>query len=340
MNPLGSMKEKFLESSSKYAGEPLRDVPQPLEGLHDEGPAPFLTKTYDFVDDPNTDHVVSWSRGNNSFVVWEPQTFAINLLPKFFKHNNFSSFVRQLNTYGFRKVDPDRLEFANEAFLRGQKHLLKNINRRRKTVPSHHHKTSQAPPDPCVEVGQFGLDVEVARLRRDKHVLMEELVKHRQQQQDTGAYLKAMDERLKAAEMKQQKMKSFVARLIQNPSFVQQLLQQNDMRKEIEEAIGKKRRKQIQQAPSNERGDEIGQVGMERTQIKVEPQDYGDLSGFHDFGLEKIASDEVLDEGFWENLMNGEIEEAIGLLDGEVEEEEEDVDILAEQLGILDSIPR
>jgi len=80
--------------------------PVPMEGLQEAGPSPFLTKTFEMVGDPNTNHIVSWNRGGISFVVWDPHSFSATILPLYFKHNNFSSFVRQLNTYVSISVSP------------------------------------------------------------------------------------------------------------------------------------------------------------------------------------------------------------------------------------------
>uniref|UniRef100_A0A6M2EFI0 HSF-type DNA-binding domain-containing protein n=1 Tax=Populus davidiana TaxID=266767 RepID=A0A6M2EFI0_9ROSI len=334
-------------------------IPQPMEGLRDPVAPPFLTKTYDIIEDASTNHIVSWSRGNNSFIIWDPQAFSTSLLPKYFKHNNFSSFVRQLNTYGFRKVDPDRWEFANEGFLRGKKHLLKSI-RRRKAPQT---QTSQQALEACVEVGTFGLDGEVNRLRRDKQVLMVELVKLRQQQQTTKACLQLIEQKLKRTENKQQQMMSFLARAMQNPNFVQQLAQQKEMRKELEEAISKKRRRPIDQGRSNFEVAEFGHGEGVGTFVKIEHQEFGDLSEFdvpefHNpaMNMQGLSENQLInlveeriekaeehgnkgndfDEGFWEDLLNEDIDEEIAVL-GSEGEDEEDVNVLVEQLGYFGS---
>ncbi|XP_019164752.1 PREDICTED: heat stress transcription factor A-6b-like [Ipomoea nil] len=358
------VKEEYPAGSSSSAGgggggDPVViPPPQPMEGLHDIGPPPFLIKTYDMVDDPGTNRVVSWSRGGHSFVVWDPHAFSTNLLPRFFKHNNFSSFVRQLNTYGFRKIDPERWEFANEAFLRGNRHMLKNIRRKRtpssQPVPAHQaHAVG-----PCVEVGRFGveIDAEVDGLRRDKQVLMMELVKLRQQQQTTRAYLRAMEVRLQGTERKQQQMMNFLARAMQNPEFLQQLLAQKEKRRELEDAITKKRRRPIDQGPSDSRaaaaikpeplelsnGDPYGFQVSELEALALEMQGYGrarreieeeeenDDHGFEQFQSE--SSYKELDEGFWQDFFNEGFDEAL-----KEEGEEGDVNVLADRLGFLGS---
>lgn len=200
----------------------------------------------------------------------------------------------------------------------------------------------------CVEVGQFGLDGEVDRLRRDKQVLMLELVKLRQQQQNTSSHLQAMEERLQGTELKQQQMMNFLARALQNPSFIQQLVQQKGKRKVLDDAINKKRRRPIDQGPS---GESI------RNPVKSEPLEVDGFSGFEISELEALAlemqgigksrkeqevelleqqeeqrheEENEIDEEFWEELLNEDTEGG----------EDEDVNALANRLDYLGSSPR
>ncbi|KAH9313684.1 hypothetical protein KI387_022311 [Taxus chinensis] len=208
------------------------------------GPPPFLTKTFDMVDDPATDSIVSWSSGSNSFIVWNPAEFSRVLLPTYFKHNNFSSFIRQLNTYGFRKIDPEQWEFANEEFLRGHRHLLKNIHRRK---PVHSHSLPQQHVGETSTLGTYAeiknheLEEEIANLKQEKHVLVMELVRLGNQQQGTEVRLQSLEERLQLMEKRQQRLMAFLAKAMQNPRFVAQLAEQNEKNLHVATASKKRR---------------------------------------------------------------------------------------------------
>ncbi|XP_043563471.1 heat shock factor protein 4 [Chiloscyllium plagiosum] len=111
-----------------------------MDGYSANVPA-FLTKLWTLVEDPESNELISWSESGTSFHVFDQGRFAKEVLPKYFKHNNMASFVRQLNMYGFRKVvnieqsglvkpERDDTEFQHLYFLRGQEHLLEHIKRK------------------------------------------------------------------------------------------------------------------------------------------------------------------------------------------------------------------
>eukprot|EP00522_Entomoneis_paludosa_P014716 CAMPEP_0172447924 /NCGR_PEP_ID=MMETSP1065-20121228/7066_1 /TAXON_ID=265537 /ORGANISM="Amphiprora paludosa, Strain CCMP125" /LENGTH=389 /DNA_ID=CAMNT_0013199297 /DNA_START=35 /DNA_END=1204 /DNA_ORIENTATION=+ len=110
-----------------------------------DGPANapvFLRKTYKMIDTSNPS-IATWADGGTTFVVKDTEKFAAEVIPEFFKHNNFSSFVRQLNFYGFRKIKADPLrirdaesneeskywKFRHEKFQQGREDLLIEIRK-------------------------------------------------------------------------------------------------------------------------------------------------------------------------------------------------------------------
>ncbi|CAK9144138.1 unnamed protein product [Ilex paraguariensis] len=255
-------------------------VPKPIEGLHEAGPPPFLKKTFEMVDNPETDSIISWSSSRTSFIVWNHHKFSTDLLPKHFKHNNFSSFIRQLNTYlmpsqsvcnllyfafenhctwiwltpeyligffgvglvkRFRKINSDRWEFSNEGFQKGKKHLLMNIKRRK--LQSQNMQQQGATQSWQCDSTKFGVEEELQKLRNDQNTLKMEIQKLKHQQQNIDNCFATVKERLQNTECKQQKMVLFMAKAFRNPVFVQQLSHQFRQKIELGSGeIAKKRR--------------------------------------------------------------------------------------------------
>lgn len=74
--------------------------------------AVFVTKLFNMLEDPDIKRsgLLKWSDDGAGFVCNDPTEFAKLVLPQYFKHSNWHSFVRQLNMYGFSKQ-------VNDVFL-------------------------------------------------------------------------------------------------------------------------------------------------------------------------------------------------------------------------------
>ncbi|EGR30077.1 hypothetical protein IMG5_142700, partial [Ichthyophthirius multifiliis] len=82
----------------------------------------FLLKTYEMLENQNYQDIVCWNEDGKSFLIRKQNAFRDQLLPQYFKHNNYASFVRQLNMYDFHKVrnESGDSEYKNDLFQKGK----------------------------------------------------------------------------------------------------------------------------------------------------------------------------------------------------------------------------
>ncbi|KAM4041979.1 heat shock factor protein 2-like isoform 1-T1 [Anomaloglossus baeobatrachus] len=164
----------------------------------------FLSKLWTLVEDADANEFITWSQNGQSFLVLDEQRFAKEILPKYFKHNNMASFVRQLNMYGFRKVvhvdsgivkqeKDGPVEFQHPFFIQGQDELLENIKRKVSSARPEESKVRQEDISKIlnsaakVQVKQDTIDSRLFTLKRENEALWREIselrAKHSQQQQ-------------------------------------------------------------------------------------------------------------------------------------------------------------
>lgn len=124
-------------SQLMIAGKKKKDNPG------SKGRPAFVMKIWSMVNDPANQEYIRWDNDGTTFQVYHREEFMKRILPKYFKHNNFASFVRQLNMYGWHKVQDitsgsmakeaknaeEVWQFKNPYFIKGREDLLDKIVR-------------------------------------------------------------------------------------------------------------------------------------------------------------------------------------------------------------------
>ncbi|XP_020247414.1 heat stress transcription factor A-3-like isoform X3 [Asparagus officinalis] len=149
---------------------------------------------------------------------------------------------------GFRKIGTDRWEFANEDFMRGKRTLLKYISRRRSSQVQLGAQVGSS-----LDMGKLGAESEVQKLKREKELLMQEVVQLRQEHLMTVQKMDSLNQRMQSTEVRQRQMVSFLAKLLQSPVFLGHLKQLKKQR-EIGSVRVRRRflkQQQRQQPPSS-----------------------------------------------------------------------------------------
>ncbi|TQV98035.1 hypothetical protein V2A60_006264 [Cordyceps javanica] len=137
-NGEGNPEEESVEKLEEMAAKAKREAHTKRKQI-----PPFVQKLSSFLEERKNEDLIRWSERGDSFIVLDEDEFAKTLIPELFKHNNYASFVRQLNMYGFHKCvglsdnsmraserkNKSPSEYKNPYFRRGHPNLLWLINK-------------------------------------------------------------------------------------------------------------------------------------------------------------------------------------------------------------------
>lgn len=92
---------------------------------------PFPVKLHKILSKLEFADVVSWLPHGRSWRVLKPKAFEEKVVPLYFRHAKYASFMRQVNGWGFKRMTqgPDHNSYYHELFLRGLPHLCLKMRR-------------------------------------------------------------------------------------------------------------------------------------------------------------------------------------------------------------------
>jgi heat shock transcription factor len=159
-------------------------------------PAQFVLKLWSMVNDPKNQKYIRWMPDGQSFQVLDREEFMMQVLPQYFKHKNFSSFVRQLNMYGWHKVQDvtsgamqstdEMWQFESPYFKKGREDLLDSIVRNRGSKGSDDEEESLGSilkELQHIRGNQEEIGEDLQRIKKDNQMLWNESYQSRERHQ-------------------------------------------------------------------------------------------------------------------------------------------------------------
>jgi len=114
---------------------------------------PFPDKLHEMLSHESSDDparaIVSWLPHGRAFIVRKPKEFTTEIMPKYFRQTKLTSFQRQLNLYGFRRITQgaDSGAYYHPLFLQGRPSLSQRMVRQ-KVKGTGHKQPSDASSEP------------------------------------------------------------------------------------------------------------------------------------------------------------------------------------------------
>ena len=119
---------------------------------------------------------LEWSESGQHVLIKDSSSLANYTLPKYFKHGNLSSFIRQLNLYSFRKTgETIYSEYYHPNFQKGKENEYRKIKRKARKIDD--YEESELPPTRSLEqirAKLLKLNERQERLRREHEDLLAE----------------------------------------------------------------------------------------------------------------------------------------------------------------------
>ena len=86
----------------------------------------FPVKLHAILSNPRFCFIISWLPHGRSWKILQPKLFEKEIIPRYYRHRSLASFMRQVNGWGFQRVNqgPDRKSYYHLVRYQGKAHIF------------------------------------------------------------------------------------------------------------------------------------------------------------------------------------------------------------------------